>query len=133
MVTTYSNWNVYLQKTKRKNTTDYFKDLENRKKQSESIKKHWENLSLEDKEKIKDRLAKGNAIRWGKEEERSKASEFWKKNNPNYDKLMRINYFLGNNYRVNGDFINSYKNYEECYLLNKKNNIKKNILFYNSI
>ena len=57
----------------------------------------------------------------------------WKKNNPNYDKLMRINYFLGNNYRVNGDFINSYKNYEECYLLNKKNNIKKNILFYNSI
>lgn len=75
--------------TKRKNTTDYFKDPENRKKQSESIKKHWENLSLEDKEKIKDRLAKGNAIRWGKREERSKASEFWKKNNPMFSEDLR--------------------------------------------
>ncbi len=57
----------------------------------------------------------------------------WKQNNPNYDKIMRIHYFLGTNYMLNGDLIKSYKNYEECYHLNKKNNIKKNIFFYNTI
>lgn len=48
-------------------------------------------------------------------------------------KLMKINYFLAEVYNVKKDFTNAYKNYENCYLLNKKHKLKENTFFTSSV
>ena len=77
---------------KRENTINYFKDPENRKKQSDIQKKVWENKSSEEKLEITERLKNGSKKRWAKDEEKKKASDLWKKNNPMFDLDVRKNF-----------------------------------------
>lgn len=74
---------------KRKDTTDYFKDPENRKKQSEIIKRCWEILDDSKKEEIKERLLEGTRQRWKLEGEREKSSEYFKINNPMFSEALK--------------------------------------------
>jgi len=74
---------------KRKNTIDYFKNPENRKKQSEIIKKYWDTLYDSKKAVIKDRLLEGTRRRWDLEGEREKASENFKRNNPMFSEALK--------------------------------------------
>lgn len=53
--------------------------------------------------------------------------------NKNYMKIMKNHYFLANSYHLKLDYVNSYKNYENCYLLNKKYKFPKNIYNSNSM
>lgn len=74
---------------KRRNTIEYFRDPENRKKQSDVTKRYWESLDSYKKEEIKNRLIKGIQKRWESAEEKKKASEYFKKNNPMFSESLR--------------------------------------------
>nr|WP_314896921.1 CHAT domain-containing tetratricopeptide repeat protein [uncultured Flavobacterium sp.] len=54
-------------------------------------------------------------------------------NKKNYGKIMKLYYFLGANFQNNSDYNNSYKYYENCYLINKKYQLPKNYNFSDAI
>lgn len=80
--------NEYKQK-KRETMLKYYSDPENKKAQSKRIKKAYFNLSSSEQEKIKKRLLEGTINRWSNEDNRKKASDNWKKNNPTKDPAFR--------------------------------------------
>jgi hypothetical protein len=58
----------------------------------------------------------------------------WQKSTKkNFEKIMKIHYFLGVGYETKKDFKNSYVHFETCYLINKQHNIKSNSIYQNSL
>jgi CHAT domain-containing protein len=54
-------------------------------------------------------------------------------NKKNFGKIMKVYYFLGANFQNTSDYNNSYKYYENCYLINKKHQLLKNYNFPDAI
>lgn len=71
-------------------TSNYFNNKENRERQSMSIKQSWIIMDQEKKEKAFDRLRKLNKKRWEDPEQRVKASQRWKENNPAKNEINRL-------------------------------------------
>ena len=74
---------------KKEDTINYFKEPNNRKKQSDTLKKVWANKTDIEKKEIVERLKDGSLKRWEKIEEKEKASKLWKEKNPMYDSDLR--------------------------------------------
>lgn len=73
--------NEFKQK-KREDTIKYYSNPKNREDQSLKIKESYLKLSNDKKEIIKNRLIESTRKRWSNEENRKKASDSWKINNP---------------------------------------------------
>jgi group I intron endonuclease len=86
---------------KREDTLKHFSDSANRIRQSQAIKKFWENSDDEFKKNVKERLERMRKKRWDSPGEKEKASENFKINNPAYDpefrKRMSLERMGGNN------------------------------------
>ena len=76
-------------KKKSETMIEYFKNPQNRLDQSIRIQEVWTNYTDEKKEEIKHRLKEGTKERWACAEERIRASENWKTNNPMFLESVR--------------------------------------------
>jgi hypothetical protein len=74
---------------KRSDTLNYYANPENRKAQSERIKRVYLSLPDEKKKEICDRLSAGNTKRWSNPESKIAASIRWKYNNPSSNPANR--------------------------------------------
>ncbi len=80
--------NEFRQK-KREDMLKYYSDPENKKTQAKRIKEAYFKLPSDKQEKIKKRLLDSTIKRWSDEENKKKASDNWKKNNPTNDPAFR--------------------------------------------
>lgn len=74
---------------KRNDTLKHFSDPENRIRQSQILKKFWENSDEEFKKMVKERLEMMRKKRWDTPGSREKASELFRINNPAYNLEFR--------------------------------------------
>lgn len=75
---------------KKLDALNYFKDPENRKRQSKTIKESWINMDPVKKEEAFIRLRELSKKRWEDPEQRIKASERFKENNPSKNEIYRM-------------------------------------------